>query len=91
MSHTPGPWTLDPDIGVVYTNDGSKAIQTGGAGCCEETQANARLIASAPAMLDLMKKHLRESGCDGDLCSRTWHQEFLEVIRSVDPDWPIRL
>jgi hypothetical protein len=53
-------------------------------------ESNAKLIAAAPTMLDLMKKHLRESGCDGDLCSRTWHEEFLKAIRSVDPDWPIR-
>jgi hypothetical protein len=26
-------------------------VQTGGAGCCEETQANARLIAAAPELL----------------------------------------
>jgi hypothetical protein len=53
-------------------------------------QSNARLIAKAPEMLDLLKKHLRESGCDGDLCSRAWHEEFLKMIRSVEPDWPIR-
>lgn len=43
-----------------------------------------RLVQAAPEMLDLMKKHLQESGCDGDLCSRAWHEEFHTVIRKVE-------
>jgi len=54
MKHTPGPWSvggptqyayqlrIDPSIGVVY-------------GGGEEVQANARLIAAAPEMLEALK------------------------------------
>lgn len=48
--HTPGPWACDPDIGVIYGADG-KAIQTGGAGCDEESRGNAFLISAAPELL----------------------------------------
>jgi hypothetical protein len=78
---------LDPDFGIVYDSTGAKCIETGGAACSEETKANARLITAAPAMLDAIKKHLRESGCDGDLCAFGWHEEFRQIIRSVEPDW----
>lgn len=84
-THTPGPWTLDAEIGVVFGRDG-KPIQTGGGGCGKETQANARLIAAAPELLSLMKKHLEESGCDGDLCSRSWHEEFRAAIRKAEEE-----
>lgn len=43
-----------------------------------------RLIQAAPEMLEIMKKHLHESGCDGDLCSRAWHEEFRTIIRKVE-------
>lgn len=56
-TYTPGPWTNDPLIGVTFGPDG-KAIQTGGGGCSEETQANARLIAAAPELLDGCKAAL---------------------------------
>lgn len=54
MSHTPGPWTtkenayfnqmigIEPSIGCVY-------------GVGEEVQANARLIASAPDLLEALE------------------------------------
>lgn len=47
---TIGLWTCDPETGVVYSGDG-KAIQTGGAGCDEETRGNGYLIAAAPGLL----------------------------------------
>jgi hypothetical protein len=83
--HTPGPWILDEGTGVVYGH-GKKPVETGGEGCSKETQANARLIAAAPELLNLMKKHLQESGCDGDLCSRSWHEEFRAAIRKAEEE-----
>ena len=47
---TEGPWTCDANIGVIYGADG-KAIQTGGAGCNEESRGNAFLISAAPELL----------------------------------------
>lgn len=107
MSHTPGPWKMEPGepemregwsigapgsphpMGADYTREDNVVGSCCSAGVYREEDA--RLICAAPEMLELMKKHLRESGCDGDLCSRSWHEEFLKVIRSVEPDWPIRL
>lgn len=51
---------------------------------------NATLISVAPEMLEMLKKHLSDSGCDGDLCNRSWHEEFLRLIRTVEPNWSIR-
>lgn len=48
--HTEGPWSCDPNIGVIYGANG-KAIQTGGAGCNEESRGNAFLIGAAPELL----------------------------------------
>jgi hypothetical protein len=77
MSYTPGPWTQDRnriedqhghDIAVVsYRQDGY-------------VQANARLIASAPAMADLLRRLLTE------YFDPTWpdmHFGFPEEIRQV--------
>jgi len=50
----------------------------------EDIEANARLIAAAPAMFELIKKHLEDSGCDGDLCARVWHDDFRKLIRKVE-------
>ena len=70
-------WGIYPPLGEA----GPVALVSG--------ESNARLIVKAPEMLDLIKKHLRESGCDGDLCSRSWHEEFLKIIRSIEPDWSL--
>lgn len=48
--HSEGPWTCDPNIGVIFGANG-KAIQTGGAGCNEESRGNAFLIGAAPELL----------------------------------------
>lgn len=60
MQHTKGPWGCDEATGIVYTLDGS-AVQTGGAGCAEEFQANARLIAAAPELLASLKEVLADA------------------------------
>lgn len=45
-----------------------------------------RLVLQSQEMFDLVKKHLQESGCDGDLCSRSWHEEFRDLIRKVEEE-----
>ena len=50
VEHTPGPWWLGKNIGVVFGSDGH-AIQTAGENVGSEGYANARLIAAAPDLL----------------------------------------
>ncbi len=61
-AHTPGPWTLLPDrtfseLGdkrIIGANKISPGIVFGGLGA--ETEANARLIAAAPALLEIARQ-----------------------------------
>lgn len=53
--HTPGPWSVREDIGAVFDRDGLP-IATGGSESYEEYQANARLIAAAPELLEACKQ-----------------------------------
>lgn len=87
--HTPGPWTLDPETGVVFDSSGAKAIQTGGFLCDEETKANARLIAAAPELFELAK--LCREIVDDDLENRparhslgNLHARLKTIIRNVE-------
>lgn len=53
MSHTPGPWAVGDKRGVwvgpvVMANDGQRGV----AFVCGESDANARLIAAAPDLLE---------------------------------------
>jgi hypothetical protein len=81
--HTPGPWTLKPganDGGLIRAESGSVASvhhrETPG-----EFEANARLIAQAPAMLAALKRlcdlplgpgvHLRELKEDAEALLRS--------------------
>ena len=56
--HTPGPWRLDPDdLGLVLDPEGSP-IQTAGPNSLTgdgQAYANARLIASAPELLEAVR------------------------------------
>jgi hypothetical protein len=59
IRHTPGPWTPDwDDSGQWYVNIGGLCVSgnalRGDSGDCVES-ANARLIAAAPLMYDVLK------------------------------------
>jgi len=69
MSHTPGPWTIDPNedyplavIRVDEDNDGIGVCEIGTeyqptrADATPEQFANARLIAAAPEMLEALER-----------------------------------
>jgi hypothetical protein len=59
MKHTPGPWRGYKDEGV-YVGDGFEhPIFETGCGCCTETtltEADARLIAAAPDLLEALRQ-----------------------------------
>lgn len=48
--------------------------------CTANAEINAPIMAVAPEMLNLFKKVLAESGCDGDLCTEWWHEEARKLI-----------
>lgn len=60
-AHTPSPWTVVPSSDGVSsqarTSDGRFSIYLGSTGApAEEWQANARLIAAAPELLDALRR-----------------------------------
>lgn len=94
--HTPGPWNVNPDFVCDVQADGVKistAWSVDEIGCVlkvpnipmptpEEQEANARLIAAAPEMLETLKDtyELQFEGVSNE----RW---ILEVIRKADPDY----
>lgn len=51
-------------------------------------EANANLIAAAPELLAALEKALRDSGCDGDLCTRQWHEDARAAIAKATGGTP---
>ena len=51
--HSPGPWLVDDDTGVIFSGTGSGAVAM--APYPQNRAANARLIAAAPDMLAALK------------------------------------
>lgn len=47
-------------------------------------EANARLMSAAPDLLAALKAALLESGCDGDLCARAWHEDARAAIAKAE-------
>ena len=67
--HTPGPWTAETDN--VYNYDGRIAKVCGDTD--QQAEANARLIASAPALLEQNAK-LREALRELSECAKSYEQ-----------------
>jgi len=90
--HTPGPWmngSMEFTAGyrcVVNLPNGRSVdvADPRNRKTDPEDMANARLIAAAPEMFELIKTHLKDTGCDGDLCSRGWHEDFRKLLRKVE-------
>ena len=65
--HTPGPWsyTMDKERGWDFklTADHGKTVIVSGCGCCDSPwvscEADARLIAAAPELLEALEKIVR--------------------------------
>ena len=64
MRHTPGPWAVNPtgDIGPWYVGTQDEGIADCDLGFCgaEEFEANARLIAAAPDLLEACERLMRD-------------------------------
>ena len=81
--HTPGPWTykLDKDSFVnfeITTAHDSTSI-VGGCGCCDSpwvsSEADARLIAAAPELLEALESLVQRVGGD------EWFAEWAGMAR----------
>ena len=71
--HTPGPWNVD---GAEIT-DGKEPLAL----CCS-TEANARLIAAAPELLEALTTLVNEMGMD-DPTEESLHGPNLMVARAA--------
>lgn len=72
--HTPGPWTISTqDTCCVIVDEKDKPIAVNPTDTPEETEANARLMADAPALLEMCKA--LEAKCKG--------LEYMLLTRSL--------
>lgn len=72
--HTPGPWSIqadDLDSFTIYSEQMNIAeiLAIGGEGMSDEGEANARLIAAAPELLEALQECITSEGaaCFGDM------------------------
>ncbi len=52
------------------------------------SKEDATLAAAAPRLLGVLEKALRDSGCDGDLCNRQWHDDARQSIAAAKGETP---
>lgn len=66
-SHTPGPWEVFESHTGHYVLDSAEQAAVCKLEWCLEAEANARLIASAPDLLSVLKRLCSKAGacCDG--------------------------
>lgn len=76
MTHTPGPWRADRQY--VIDADALTVARVASHGARAQYEANARLIAAAPAMLEALKLAYRALGQNEE-----WQEEPREQIRAV--------
>jgi hypothetical protein len=90
MNHTPGPWELQRDelhYGTLSSIVGGESrkchidralmVEVGGFACLTEQEANARLIAAAPDLLDaldVLKEILLQ-----------WHEDLPDHVGDKEP------
>ena len=99
--HTPGPWRIKSDpmhfdtlttveggaIGVRKPFGVQMIVQVGGDSDFQEAEANARLIAAAPELLDLLNRAVRRleiAHANGDTIMREWIVEARAAIAKVE-------
>jgi hypothetical protein len=91
VKHAPGPWVIsgefkdEADLQILDDNDGGVCLIGPYTEEWTDTEkANARLIAAAPELLKILKAALEDSGCDGDLCMRQWHEDARKAIDNAE-------
>lgn len=85
MPITPGPWLageraprhLSGQIPIIATDTGHIVA------ICF-TEADARAVSALPKVLAALKQALRDSGCDGDLCTHGWHDTARQAIAKAE-------
>jgi len=99
MSHTPGPWQTEgyKEL-IVNGSDGVTLAMCPGdtmRNGIENVQANAKLIASAPELLDIAKACLHQLSTDSDLDDITGAEKYRELVDGLkqaiykaDPSFP---
>ena len=88
---TKGKWEYLEPLGVVFSEDTCAVIATvhgAGTGSCfnlsPEGQANARLIAAAPEMYELLKEELIPTSDYGGILSFSREDKLRELFASID-------
>lgn len=89
IKHTPGPWKCES--GLVERMDGAviarmdRSEEATKAGIYPvERDANAKLIASAPLLLDVLKHTLARLEAKGIAKNGTWTDELSEAIAKAE-------
>jgi hypothetical protein len=82
-SHTPGPWEVFNSHSGIYILDSAEQAAICKIEWCLEDEANARLIASAPELLSVLKRLCSKFGVDDNGSSRDW-TEWREARAAID-------
>lgn len=89
MEHTPGPWQAKLDdyqkgAWNIGPNAGETVARiTGRAGLIPQAEANARLIAAAPDLLNALQS-LAKTAPAGDLYSHKWAQARAAITKAKE-------
>ena len=81
-SHTPGPWEVFDSHSGIYILDSAEQAAICKLEWCLEDEANARLIASAPELLDALKRLCAKFGVDDNGAPRDW-TEWREARAAI--------
>ena len=88
---TEGPWYVGADDAAdcpSHKNSGLAMVDTGRSADWPIARLvewnNAPLLAAALDLLIAGKHALADSGCDGDLCAHTWHEEMRAAIAKAE-------
>jgi len=86
ISHTPGPWEVFESHTGIYILDSAEQAAVCKLEWCLEAEANARLIAAAPELLDALKRLCSKFGVDDSGTPRDWTEwrEARAVIAKAE-------
>ena len=82
--HTPGPWSYVGETHGFYVGKpGIRLAAVMGAGGVEEEEANARLIAAAPELLDIVQRFVTTSRGDDWIANLNQLSDLLDDAEIV--------